>query len=243
MLRDEETMGGSNWDGGQALVEDLDGVGAGEEKPVEDADVGEGGVEWGVGCGGDDLDGGNGHGGRAEGFELGGEIGGLVAGSGDEDAFVGQALHGRLACSGYCIDSRMLWCGMRNANRRWCVDWPYRLGRTLTLLDCWPRMARQGERFMPTYISLARWTPQGAHTLKESPARLDAAKKAFAADGVKILNFYLTTGTHDMLIISEAPNDEVMAKAMLTTLAQGGITTQTSRAFTEEEYRKIVGSL
>ena len=46
-----------------------------------------------------------------------------------------------------------------------------------------------------------------------------------------------------MLIISEAPNDEVMAKAMLTQISKGGITTQTSRAFTEEEYRKIVGSL
>ena len=69
------------------------------------------------------------------------------------------------------------------------------------------------------------------------------AKKAFAAAGVKILSFYLTTGTHDMVIISEAPNDEVMAKAMLGTMSKGGITTQTSRAFTEDEYRKIVKSL
>jgi uncharacterized protein with GYD domain len=45
------------------------------------------------------------------------------------------------------------------------------------------------------------------------------------------------------VIISEAPNDEVMAKAMLRTLSQGGITTQTSRAFTEDEYRKIITSL
>jgi len=96
---------------------------------------------------------------------------------------------------------------------------------------------------MPTYVTLARWTPQGAHTVKESPSRLDAAKNAFAAEGDKILNFYMVTGAHDMVIISEAPNDEVMAKAMLTQISKGGITTQTSRAFTEEEYRKIVGSL
>lgn len=96
---------------------------------------------------------------------------------------------------------------------------------------------------MPTYISLCRWTTQGAHTIKDSPARLDAAKKALAADDVKILHFYMVTGTHDMVFISEAPNDEVMAKCMLRTIAQGGITTQTSRAFTEDEYRKIIGSL
>ena len=96
---------------------------------------------------------------------------------------------------------------------------------------------------MPTYISLCRWTQQGAQTIKESPARLDAAKKALAADNVKILHFYLTTGSHDIVLIAEAPNDEAMAKAMLSTISQGKITTQTSRAFTEDEYRKIVRSL
>ena len=96
---------------------------------------------------------------------------------------------------------------------------------------------------MPTYISLCRWTQQGVQTVKESPKRLDAAKKAFAKEGVKIVNFYMVTGSHDMVIISEAPSDEVMAKAMLSTLAQGAITTQTSRAFTEDEYRKIMKSI
>ena len=96
---------------------------------------------------------------------------------------------------------------------------------------------------MPTYISLCRWTQQGAQTVKESPARLDAAKKVLAKDGVKILNFYLVTGAHDMVIISEAPNGEAMAKAMLSVVSQGKITTQTSRAFTEDEYRALIQSL
>ena len=96
---------------------------------------------------------------------------------------------------------------------------------------------------MPTYISLCRWTLQGITTIKDSPARLDAAKKAFGEAGIKVLNFYMTTGTHDMVIITEAPNDEVLAKALLSTISKGGITTQTSRAFTEEEYRAILTSL
>lgn len=96
---------------------------------------------------------------------------------------------------------------------------------------------------MPTYISLCRWTQQGAQTIKDSPARLDAAKKALAPDGVKILHFYMVTGSHDLVFITEAPSDEVMAKSMLRTLSQGGITTQTSRAFTEDEYRKIIKSV
>ena len=78
-----------------AAMEGFDGVGAGEDKPVVTltsggAEVGEGCVEGGEGGGGDDFDGGDYDGGGSEGFELGGEVGGLVAGSGDEDAFVGQ---------------------------------------------------------------------------------------------------------------------------------------------------------
>jgi len=96
---------------------------------------------------------------------------------------------------------------------------------------------------MPTYISLCRWTLQGVTTIKDSPARLDAAKKAFAESGIKVLSFYLTTGSHDMVIITEAPNDDAIAKAMLSTISQGGITTQTSRAFTEDEYRALIKSL
>jgi uncharacterized protein with GYD domain len=96
---------------------------------------------------------------------------------------------------------------------------------------------------MPTYMSLCRWTTEGAATMKKSPARLDAARKALAADGIKLLHFYMLTGTHDFMFISEAPNDEALAKALLSTIAQGAITTQTSRAFTEDEYRKIMKSL
>jgi uncharacterized protein with GYD domain len=96
---------------------------------------------------------------------------------------------------------------------------------------------------MPTYISLCRWTIQGASKVKESPVRLDVARKALEADGVKLLNFYMVMGSHDLVIVCEAPSDEVMAKAMLRTMSQGGITTETSRAFTEDEYRKIIGSI
>jgi uncharacterized protein with GYD domain len=104
-------------------------------------------------------------------------------------------------------------------------------------------MPRHGGFCMPIYISLCRWTQQGATRIKESPARLDAAKQALAADGIKLLNFYMVSGSHDMVIISEAPNFEAVAKAMLRTISQGGITTETMRAFTEDEYRKIIGSL
>ena len=96
---------------------------------------------------------------------------------------------------------------------------------------------------MGRYITLIRYTQQGAARIKESPARLDAAKKAAEAAGGKIHAWYLTMGKYDAVIISEFPNDETIAKFMLSTGSMGNITTQTLKAFTEAEYRKIVASL
>ena len=96
---------------------------------------------------------------------------------------------------------------------------------------------------MSHFITLVRYTQQGAAKIKESPARLDAAKKAAEKVGGKIHAWYLTMGKYDAVIISEFPNDEASAKFMLATGALGNVTTQTMMAFTEREYRKIVGSL
>jgi len=46
-----------------------------------------------------------------------------------------------------------------------------------------------------------------------------------------------------MVIISEAPNDEVMAKAMLGTISKGGIYDADLAGVYRDEYRKIVKSL
>ena len=47
---------------------------------------------------------------------------------------------------------------------------------------------------MPTYISLIQYTQKGMEKIKESPARLDHAKKGYEAAGGKIKEFYLVMG-------------------------------------------------
>ena len=96
---------------------------------------------------------------------------------------------------------------------------------------------------MGHYVTLVRYTQQGAAKIKESPKRLDAAKKAAEAAGGKLHAWYLTMGKYDAVFISEFPNDEASAKFMLSTGSMGNVTTQTLKAFTETEYRKIVASL
>ena len=96
---------------------------------------------------------------------------------------------------------------------------------------------------MPTYISLLSFTQQGIEKIKESPARLDRARQAFKSMGAELKTFYLVMGRYDAVVISEAPNDETVGKLVLMIGAQGNIRTETLRAFSEEEYRKMIAAL
>jgi len=96
---------------------------------------------------------------------------------------------------------------------------------------------------MPHYVSLLRYTQQGLARVKESPSRLDAARKAAAAAGGKIHDWYLTMGPYDAVLIAEFPDDETCAGFFLSVGAQGNVTTQTMKAFAETEYRKIINAL
>jgi len=96
---------------------------------------------------------------------------------------------------------------------------------------------------MATFISLLRWTQKGIENVKDGPSRLDAARSAFRAVGAEIKSFHLVMGHYDAVVISDAPSDEAAAKAMLSICSRGNVQTETFRAFTEDEFRKIVSGL
>jgi uncharacterized protein with GYD domain len=96
---------------------------------------------------------------------------------------------------------------------------------------------------MAAYIMLANWTEQGIRNVKDSPGRLDAAKQLCKKHGAEIKQFFMTMGTHDMVVVVEAPGDDAVAKIALTLGAGGGIRTTTLKAFNETEYRQLIGSL
>jgi uncharacterized protein with GYD domain len=96
---------------------------------------------------------------------------------------------------------------------------------------------------MARYIMLTNWTEQGIKNVKESPKRLDAAKALAKKLNSDIVEFYMTTGAHDMVLILEAPDDEAAAKFALSVGSGGNIRTTTLKAFSEKSYRAIIGSL
>ncbi len=50
-------------------------------------------------------------------------------------------------------------------------------------------------------------------------------------------------GRYDAVLISEFPDDEAGAKFALGVGSMGNVTTETLKAFTEAEYRKIIAGL
>jgi len=96
---------------------------------------------------------------------------------------------------------------------------------------------------MPLYITLLRWTDEGIRNVKDSPSRLEKAKEAIRASGGDFKAFYMTLGQYDAVTIGESPDDATYAKTLLAIGSSGAVKTETLRAFSEQEYREIIGSL
>ncbi len=96
---------------------------------------------------------------------------------------------------------------------------------------------------MPTYIMLANWTDRGAQQVKESPRRIETAKRALTEMGGEFKSFYMTMGQYDLIGVYEAPDDAVAARFTLLLGMLGTVRTQTLKAFPEAAYREIIASL
>jgi uncharacterized protein with GYD domain len=96
---------------------------------------------------------------------------------------------------------------------------------------------------MATYISLVSYTQKGVESIKQLPARIDAARQAAKAVGAEIQQVYLVMGQYDAVVISSGPDDETAAKLVLATAMQGNVRTETLRAFPEADFKRIVAGL
>ncbi|MWG34475.1 GYD domain-containing protein [Halomarina oriensis] len=96
---------------------------------------------------------------------------------------------------------------------------------------------------MPTYVVLVNWTEDGMEALDESPGRLDSAKDLAESLGGEVNRFLMTMGEYDMVVEMEMPDDAAMATMALSLGRGGAVSTETLKAFTEDEYRDIVDGL
>lgn len=103
------------------------------------------------------------------------------------------------------------------------------------------RTDKEKERhIMARYISLLRFTEQGAKTLKKSTNRAHAFDKVAAQAGVKIEGQYWTVGPYDGVLILSADSEQKVLRCLSQLASQGNVRTETLQAFIDKEFDEIV---
>jgi uncharacterized protein with GYD domain len=96
---------------------------------------------------------------------------------------------------------------------------------------------------MPQYIMLVNFTDQGLRGVKEVPDRQDKSREAAKKFGVERKTVWMTFGPYDFVHLYEAPNDEAMAKFVMTLASFGNLRTTVMRAWDEPEHLALIRQL
>jgi uncharacterized protein with GYD domain len=96
---------------------------------------------------------------------------------------------------------------------------------------------------MATFIVLANFTEQGIQNVKQTVERADAFKAMAAKVGVTVKDMYWTLGSHDIVAVCQAPDDESATALALSVGSRGNVRSETLRAFSFDEMRKILGKM
>ena len=93
---------------------------------------------------------------------------------------------------------------------------------------------------MGTFIVLLDFTDQGIRNVADSPHRADQFNEMASRRGAKIVAQYWTIGSHDGVLIMEAPNDEVAASILISLASAGNVRTTTLRAFHWADAKELI---
>ena len=93
---------------------------------------------------------------------------------------------------------------------------------------------------MATYITLLKWTDQGARAVKGTIQRVGEFRADLERRGGKLLSIYWTQGQYDLVAAFEAPDAQTATAAMLADCSFGNVRTETFPAFSESEMTSIL---
>ena len=94
---------------------------------------------------------------------------------------------------------------------------------------------------MPNYVSLIHWTEQGIKNYKDTTKRLEDFTQLAESKGGRVREALYTVGEYDIVTVTEFPDDEAAAAALLQVGSLGSVRTNTMRAFTADEMGGIIG--
>ena len=96
---------------------------------------------------------------------------------------------------------------------------------------------------MLTFMVSMNFTDQGIRSIKDAPKRVQSARDLAKKVGVEIKHVYLTSGDSDLVAFVDTPNGDNIAKFALALSSLGNVRTRTSRAWSSEEYLKLISEL
>ena len=96
---------------------------------------------------------------------------------------------------------------------------------------------------MGTYIALLDYTDQGIRNIGDSPLRADRFNQTVEEAGGRVVAQYWTIGSHDGVLVMEAPNDEVAASLLLSLGASGNVRTTTLRAYEWADAKDLIQAI
>ena len=94
---------------------------------------------------------------------------------------------------------------------------------------------------MARYITLLKFTEQGAKNIKKSTSRAHAFDKLAVKAGVKVEGQYWTMGKYDGVLILRADSEQNVLHLLALLAALGNVRTSTMQAFVDKEFDAIVG--
>jgi uncharacterized protein with GYD domain len=93
---------------------------------------------------------------------------------------------------------------------------------------------------MARYVSLIRFTDQGARALQKSAARASAFRKAAEKTGLTVEAQLWTAGSCDGVVILNGDEKKIL-RCLARLAALGNVRTETLRAFDATEFAAITG--
>jgi uncharacterized protein with GYD domain len=96
---------------------------------------------------------------------------------------------------------------------------------------------------MPMYVVLYRFTALGRRDIRGTVERAAEVRKRNEARGLTVHGLYWTQGQYDIVALVEAPNEQEMMGSLVHVAEAGNVSSETMRAFTEQEMATILGQV
>jgi len=93
---------------------------------------------------------------------------------------------------------------------------------------------------MATYVTLIRFTEQGAKNVRDTRKRAAAFRDSAQKAGVTVRDVYWMLGGYDGLLVLDGPDESAVTAAMVGLGTLGNVRTQTMRAFDDSEIAGIL---